>query len=340
MFSKGPKLPKGTKFNSSGKLIDAKTGRFVSTKSLGKGATKSVAKTATQGLGKSLLSAGAKGGGIGTVLGIGGAIGDYYTDKAVAEGKMEKGGTTHHLAKAGSQALQWGGTGMAIGSLFGPIGVAIGGAIGAVGGAVVGLVQAGKAKNEKIIDEQLKSKGIERKGNYSRGSLKDIDKALQTGKMSDSLRRKLTRKGDIAIVNEIEKKKEALEAKELKKKEAKTRSKFRINKAEITIGSASILNGGFGAGLLVKGIKETGFNKSLSNLKKLQKKNKNNADENLLKTNSINVNINGSLKLVGDNGQSVDIISELKRNPQMLREVSQLILKEIRSTQQGLNVGD
>ena len=49
-----------------------------------------------------LLGGVAKGGGIGAVLGIGGMIGNHFTDKAVAEGKMEKGGTGHHLAKAGS----------------------------------------------------------------------------------------------------------------------------------------------------------------------------------------------------------------------------------------------
>ena len=159
--------------------------------------------------------------------------------------------------------------------------------LGAAIGGGVGLYKASKAKNEKIIDEQLKSKGIDRKGNYSKSSLKDIDQAFQTGKMSDSLRRKLTRKGDIAIVNEIEKKKEALEAKELKKKEAKTRNRFRINKAEITIDSANFLSGGFGfksslIGIsklselggpkqMLKGKKETGLNTPLEQMNKLKK---------------------------------------------------------------------
>lgn len=341
------KLFKGSIGRSGKRVLIKAFGRKGATKILGRTATsvasRSAVNGATSSLGKSILGSAAKGGGVGAAIGIGGAIGNYYTDKAVAEGKMEKGGTGHHLAKAGSQALTWGGTGMAIGSLFGPIGTAIGGAIGAIGGAVVGLVQAGKAKNEVIIDEQLKSLGIERKGDYNRRKLKKIDKALQTGELSDRMRRKLIQKGDIEIVKEIEKVKEK---KELKKKEKEEIRKIRLKTANISIGSANISGVDFsnrfnklnrltlGEGVdkaisIVKGYREDGLSGAWEAIRGRRNyyDNTNNSINN--KKNSFDININGSLKLTGENGQSVDIINELKSNPALLRSLADMISKEI-----------
>lgn len=325
-------------FGRSGKRALIKAfGRKGATKILGRmatgAATRSAAtsvatRAAASGLGKSILGSVAKGGGIGAVLGIGGAIGNHFTDKAVAEGKMEKGGTGHHLAKAGSQALTWGGTGMAIGSIFGPVGAAIGGAIGAAGGAIVGLVQAAKAKNEVIVDAQLKDMGLQRKGDYRRGQLKKLDKALRTGEMSDRLRRTLIQKGDIELVKAIDKKKEELEAKNAEKEEKGTaKGRLKIKTANITIGVANISGLGLFSGInLIKGVKEKG----VENIIKNNTNNENDINKQTPnKPHTFDININGTLKLVGDKGSSVDIIKEISQNEQLKREIAAMIGKQI-----------
>ena len=292
-----------------------------------------------------------KGGGLaGAGLGIVGAIGNHYTDKAVEEGKMEVGGLGHKAAKAGSQALTYGGTGMAIGSMFGgPVGAAIGGALGAAIGGGIGLYQASKAKNKKVLDEQLAAKGIEVKGDYSNGKLKDIDKALQDGKLSDSLRRKLIANGDMAIVTEIEKKKEEIDAKNEKKKEEKIKHKMNIGAANISIGVANIKGIGLGetfnplsilknspASLAIKAVKEKGF---VSHFDKSKDKVKENySEEKQTSPKSFDININGTLKLEGNNGQSIDIINELRKNPQLLRSLADMISKEIGYLEKGTYV--
>lgn len=289
---------------------------------------------------------------------------DKKTEAAITEGRMEKGGTKHTLSKTGTSAIKGAGIGLgaagaagmvsagatmlgasalatgigsALGAIGGPIGMAIGAAV--VGG-IVGLVKSAKAKNEVIVDNQLKDLGIERKGNYGSGKLKKIDKALQTGELSNRMRRKLTQKGDIDIVKAIDKKKEEKEAKELKKKEIKAQSrKMNIRNAIINIGHANFSKRGFGLskinpldssipGILIKGVKETGFSKKIATFDKAksrtyEERNNNNS------LRDFNININGSLKLTGDDGQSVDIINELRNNPDLLRRLASIISKEM-----------
>lgn len=288
----------------------------------------------------SLLKVGSVGSRIGLGLaGAGasilGAVGNHYTDKAVAEGKMEVGGLGHKAAKAGSQALSYGGIGATIGSMIAPgIGTAIGGALGAAIGGGVGLYQASKAKNKKVLDEQLAAKGIEVKGDYSNGKLKDIDKALQDGKLSDSLRRKLIANGDMAIVTEIEKKKEELDAKK-EKKEEKIKQKIKIGVADISIGKANFNGIGINNSLSpknnsdsvsIKGIKENG---RVSSFDKIKEKTKQNKIEENNTPKDFNININGTLKLEGNNGQNIDIISEIRKSPQLLRQLTEMLAKEI-----------
>lgn len=291
-----------------------------------------------------------KGGGLaGAGLGIVGAIGNHYTDKAVEEGKMEVGGVGHKAAKAGSQALTGAGIGATIGSIIPGIGTAVGAAVGAVIGGGVGLYQASKAKNKKVLDEQLAAKGIEVKGDYSNGKLKDIDKALQDGKLSDSLRRKLIANGDMAIVTEIEKKKEEIDAKNEKKKEEKIKHKMNIGAANISIGVANIKGIGLGetfnplsilknspASLDIKAVKEKGFVSHFDKSKDKVKENYYEEKQTIPK--SFDININGTLKLEGNNGQSIDIINELRKNPQLLRSLADMISKEIGYLEKGTYV--
>lgn len=412
IFGKKTNLPSGTRLNSKGRLIDEKTGRFVSTKAtpkttkatqaidnsgkgvlgrgLGragkrglikvfgrKGATKvlgafgkkaattalsSAASTGASAIG-GLLSGGGTAAGGAALYYLGNHL-DKKTEAAVAEGRIEKGGTKHTLSKTGTSAIKGAGIGLgaagaagmvsagatmlgasalatsigsALGAIGGPIGMAIGAAV--VGG-VVGLVKSAKAKNEVIVDNQLKDLGIERKGNYGSGKLKKIDKALQTGELSNRMRRKLIQKGDIDIVKAIDKKKEEKEAKELKKKEIKAQSrKMNIRNAIINIGHANFSKRGFGLskinpldssipGISIKGVKETGFGKKIATFDKAksrtyEERNNNNS------LRDFNININGSLKLTGDNGQSIDIISELRHHQDLLRSLTSIISKEM-----------
>ena len=353
---KSPKLPAGTKLNSAGRLINAKTGRFVSTKATSKVAT----KAATQGLGKSILSGagagaggglkallGTTGGGIaagGLVAGIG-LLGNHFTNKAVADGKMKAGSNSHKAAKMASQAATFGGIGMAIGSAIAPgIGTAIVGTLGAAVGAFIGHQQAQKAKNADILDNRLKELGITRKGDYGARKLRKYEKALETGELSDRLRRRLLQEGDTDILKAIESKKEALEKKELEKKKIKNQNKLRFGTANISVGVAKFGGMGFNpifglaglatktAGAIIKGKEEKGLKTSFDKMKDKTVTNTNNTTT---PSHTFDININGSLKLTGDNGQSVDIIDELRRHPDIMRKLAVELARQIGSNVNG-----
>ena len=329
-----------------------KLGKRALVKVLGKGGAKTALK-----LGGKLASNLAKGGPLGLVAGAVGMIGDGLMDRAISKGKMEKGGVGHHIGSAATGALQ----GAAIGSLLGPIGAAVGGVIG----GVHGLLKAGKAKQEKLLDSRAEKLGVEVKGKYGRGKLKEINEGLETGEISKSVRRKLEANGDFALLDQIDKiAKQKKEEKEKKKEQkhqrrkellstvfSKDKSKFGV--ANITVETAMFggrgINGLFGnisvrrqgVGIsniiskavdTVKVIKETGKlssaweaikpkDKSISELQKGK------TEENIPR--SFDINIKGSLKLVGETGQSVDIVKLLKDNPVMLRNVADIIAKEI-----------
>ena len=328
-------------------------------------AASSAASTGASAVGGLLSGAGAVAGGA-ALYSLGNHL-DKKTEAAIAEGRMEKGGTKHTLSKTGTSAIKGAGIGLGaagaagmigagasmlgataigtqLGAVGGPIGMAIGAALGVVVGGIIGVAKAAKAKNEVIVDNQLKDLGIERKGDYNRRKLKKIDKALQTGELSNRMRRKLIQKGDIDIVKAIDKKKEEKEAKELKKKEIKAKNKMKFGTAIISVGVAKISGIGPGFGMpnaigkgvkklgqatisLIKGVKEKGIKGVFEDVKNGEgldgNKNENNKDK------TFNININCTLKLTGENGQSVDIIYELRKNPNMLRTLSNMIAKEI-----------
>ena len=315
-------------------------------------------------------------------LGIVGAVGDVVTDSLVASGKMKKGGVGHHIAKGASGAASGAAVGMMLGSIIPGIGTAIGGAIGGIIGGVTGLFKAGKAKQERKLEEKLAGSGIEVKGEYGRRKLKKINKALETGEISDRMRRKLEKNGDITLLDKIdetkikraEKKKKLLEAEGvLDKKKKLNIAKNRFGTANFTVGTAnfggrglSSFNGLFGrkqsimgsaihygkktagaiknakdkAGIIIKGIRENGISGAWEAIK--ANKGALGNDSGKIKENvaqkDFNININGTLKLTGENGQSVDIIGELRKNPQLLRSLADMISKEISYLDKGANV--
>ena len=81
-------------------------------------------------------------------------------------------------------------------------------------------------------------------------------------------------------------------------------------------------------GTIIKGFKEKGISGAWEAVKARKETVQENVQKQIPKT--FDININGSLKLTGDNGQSVDIISELRKNPQMLRSLADMIAKEIK----------
>lgn len=334
-----------------------------------KGVTETAKKAAVKGVGKigGKLAAGVvKGGGLGIV----GAVGNIATDALVESGKMKEGGTGHMLAKTGSSALEGAAMASMVAPFFGPAAPLVV-AMGALGGAVVGATKVQKLRNEKTLDTQLQSLGIERKGSYGAKRLSDIDKALQTGKMSDSLRKRLIREGDTDIVNQInaiseQKKREKEEARK-EKEEKRDRMAERLGKifggGPKRIGTAHFIvtngifegvkygtGGRIGAssllanplakispvGAAIRGAREIG--------RKIKFRKGNEATylaEELRRTKGnepnspIKVDISGTLNLKTPKGESIDIMGEIKRNPALLTELTQYVVKELNKQQNG-----
>lgn len=296
----------------------------------------------------------------GLFKGVGGKLGGLFKGFKLPGIARSAGGAAGTVGRGSLGALSRLGPLLMKGgaALASPWGLAALGTAAAVGGIVYATKKA-KARNKKALETQLADKNIELKGDYGNNRLKKIDKALQTGEISDRLRRKLIAKGDIETVKEIEKRKEELEIKNGKTPEEQIKEKFNINTAEINIASANFKN--FGVkypsislskndkqGLNYNTIKNDNFSvnnvfNSIPLIKPSPKQNislsekvrertdnfKKDIEDKIEVPKSFDININGSLKLTGDRGQSIDIIDELRKNPQMLRTLSDMIVKEI-----------
>ena len=384
------------KFGGLGKNLLNGTGNKIlektATSTIAKGGLKrTVTRAAIKALGKQgaktaiKLGTGlAKGAAAGGPLGIVGAIGDVATDALVASGKMKKGGVGHHLAKGAYGAASGAGLGLAgagILTALGATGVGLPlAAIGAVIGGAIGIQKARKAKQERKLEEKLEGTGIEVKGKYNGSKLKKINKALETGEISDRMRRKLEKRGDTALLDKIddtkikraEKKKKLLEVEGAfgNKKKKLNIVKNRFGTANFTVGVAnfngrglngllgrkqSIIGGAISVGTkikekggttikaitergstIIKAVKEKGLSGAWEAIKEKKEPKKETQAQEAPK--SFDINISGSLKLTGDNGQSVDIISELRKNPQVLRSLADMIAKEISYLEKGTTV--
>ena len=243
-------LKEGTMYGAKGAVNGA--ARDVVMKQFAKETGQVVGTKTATGIGANLAGKALAGGGVGTVLGIGGAIGNASIDSRVASGKIEKGGARHTAGKVGYTALEgagWGilggtiassvSTAAAAGTSVGPIGTVIGAAAGLIAGAVVGGIKMAKIKREMALDNQLAEYGITRKGNYGAYKLKRILKGLETGEISSSIRRDLQRNGDFEILKKID------EAKE-KREEKEGKVKGKISQATFTVENAIFNGGGFG----------------------------------------------------------------------------------------------
>lgn len=204
------------------------------------GGKKIAAKTATK-IGTKMAAGVAKGG----VLGIVGAAGNIATDMLVDSGKVKKGGAAHTAMKVGSTALEGAALGATIGSVFPGIGTAIGTAVGAIGGAVVGAFKMAKIKREKRVDDKLERMGIERKGNYGARSYKLINRAFETGEISNRMRRKLEKKGDYDMLEAIDKKKKEKDEKKRKDRNERLAAIFGGRGGNIAKGTFTVTNAYF-----------------------------------------------------------------------------------------------
>lgn len=204
------------------------------------GGKKIAAKTATK-IGTKMAAGVAKGG----VLGIVGTAGNIATDMLVDSGKVKKGGAAHTAMKVGSTALEGAALGATIGSVFPGIGTAIGTAVGAIGGAVVGAFKMAKIKREKRVDDKLERMGIERKGNYGARSYKLINRALETGEISNRMRRKLEKKGDYDMLEAIDKKKKEKDEKKRKDRNERLAAIFGGRGGNIAKGMFTVTNAYF-----------------------------------------------------------------------------------------------
>ena len=146
------------------------------------------------------------------------------------------------------------------------------------------------------------------------------------------------------------------EQKEAKKKEKEEIRKIKLKTANITIGSANISGIDFSKGFgkrkrvtlgdridkgisIVKGYKENGLSGAWEAIRGRRNYSEDNQKNSTNTGNrSFDININGSLKLTGDNGQSVDIIGELRKNPNLLRSLADMISKEIGIIEKGTYV--
>lgn len=297
------------------------------------------------------LKATPKGLGVGMVAGIAGAGMDALTDSLLEKGKIKKGSGGHYAMKAGSGALQ----GLGYGAIAGPIGMAVGAIIGGAVNAYSTHRKLLKEERDKGLNNILSAKGIEKKGDYNARQLGLIDKALATGEISHRMRRKLSAQGDMAILDEINRVKEANEEKMSKRQEKLEAMKTKIGTANISVGVANFTGPGFGNGtsirqafddvnngkILIRGTSETGKGKGWEKVKEpsaYEHMRMKTAMENANSPRTFDININGTLKLTGDNGQSVDIITELRKNPQLLRSLADMISKEISYLEKGTNI--
>ena len=356
--------------------VSSKSGEIVKAfeKSGGRQVTTNAAANTAMSGGRAALTAG-KLMKIGGAIGAVGVVGNMYTNHQVESGKWEKGGSKHTAAKVGFSAAEGVGTGLfatslassiatgaGLGTSVGPIGTIIGAAVGLTAGAIVGGVKAAKAKREVALDNKLEQMGIQRKGNYGAHKLKMIDSALETGKISDSLRMKIEREGDFEILAKIEEARKKAEEKAMKENGGINDN---IKSASFTIKSASFNGEAFSTFMgkmkgeervsrpnreeretrgvkakdavnfispvvatysAVKAVKEKGENPETKEL--LRKATEQWAEDHKPKqtvvseNSKIELKVSGTIKLEGPNGKQIDITDNLLQDKSFLQRLS------------------
>lgn len=236
---------------------------------------------------------------------------------------------------AGAAALSWI-------PVIGPI---IGGAVGSWLGKTIGSGFANDKRRAKFKDKYGLGESL--KSDYSVKEIKEINKARVTGKISKKLMDKLADRGDTEMFKQI------IEVQKTNKKEnaenngaRKGRISKNIRTAYFNIGTSYFEGELFKKGSeksisISRGFRENGKSGGWEAVK--ERSSSNSSNNAVTETQNsgkkdFNVNINGTLKLTSDNGQSVDIIGELRKNPQLLRSLADMISKEISTIDKGTYV--
>ena len=279
-----------------------------------KSSTNTIKTEGLKGVFKKSLASGsfAKGLGYSAIAGIGTQLIDGVVQRGINKGGLKKGGGADFASSIFKNSLP-------LALTLGSIVPGWGHALGAVIGAGVGIVQASKKRRERLTSEFNEEYGTELTGRYNKNQLEEIKNALKTGVADDSIIRKLNRKGDTHIVDAIS-------------QVANTRNTRGLR--ESVVQHSTLADSGY----TVKAVNETGRGSSWESVKPKPTYDNETGRVNITAPKSFDVNLNGSLKLTGDNGQSVDIITELRRNPQLLRGLADMISKEINYIDKGANV--
>lgn len=262
-------------------------------------------KTGLKGVGIAarLGKAAAAGGGIASVATVAGALGDIGTDALVEKGKIKKGGAAHNLMSGASNALAGAAAGAAIGSIIPGIGTAIGAVVGGAAGLIKGLWKAGgiqKAfKGVKSFGQKAWKKLNSTKGGRAVGNFLKYTTPIG-----------ITATAVNGIKNYFKKQKRKNTLSKPKSKAIDVLNKY----------SAKI-----------KPVMEKGAVNAASQVAKSNK-------DVHISSDPQNINLNGTLSLRGENGQQIDLIKELKNNPTMLRNLSDMISNEMGIISKGGNI--
>lgn len=310
-------------------------------------------------------------------LAIAGLVAELGTDALVATGKAKKGGVMDYVGHVAGGAASGAATGAMIGSVV-PV---IGNVVGAIGGAIVGGVSGLFTANKNELERKITEKsGVEMQGSYGWGKTRKIKKALETGEISDKLREKLEKNGDLELLSKIDEiKEQKLHANNLN---------GQVENATLILNNATIgtdknyARGGMlhgpshaqgGMPILGSNIEVEGgeFVVNKRSAKKYQ--NTLNAINSMgdggtikprkmetggsviinqtggklggqsfgvdkITVDPINVNVSGSIKLEGANGQKAELTADLLKNPQFISEITKLITKQMNINIHGANV--
>lgn len=194
-------------------------------------------KAVGEAVGKGLLKGAGKGLGVGLAFGVASAGLEMGRDALIQKGKMKKGGFGDSMMTITAEQAKWAGMGM-MGGWWGA-------AAGAVIGTVTGLVKAVKRNREARVDNKLEHMGIQRKGDYGARSYKLINKALDTGEISNRMRKKLEKKGDWEMLEAIDKKKAEKDEKKRKDRNERLAAIFGGGGKNIAKGTFTVTNAYF-----------------------------------------------------------------------------------------------
>ena len=176
----------GSKYNytrtANGRYRNA-AGRFISKPSAGMRFMKGVGQYGALG---------------GMAISGAGYLGDALLENSFNENHTKGDNITEYtLGKTATSALEWGGTGASLGSLFGPLGALIGGGLGLLGGGIFGGINANRiAKKEHQADFLRRQFGavINDPDQYSMEELMQMHKGEVY--LSSALREKMMKNGD------------------------------------------------------------------------------------------------------------------------------------------------